>query len=585
MKHFQLTSHRFSRMRFGQLCLGLVSLIGALGWSIAAGKIETAAAQAPSVVVVNAASFATDILAPDSMAAAFGSFATTGGQTFTAPSTQLPSTLGGVRVTVNGIDAGLIVVSPTQINFVLPANLPDGANSVVVTNSDSTTRATTITIQRAAPGIFTTRGTGFGAAAALVTSDGVNFQATSNPDGSEREINAGTSGRPTYLILYATGVRNAAAINPNDGNGVAEAVTATIQGVPAQVVFAGRASGFAGLDQINLIVPPQLSGLGSLRVRLNIAGRVSNAPTVLVGGTPPVIQATPITAGAGIFGVLSTDDQLQGAGDGSGRTYYFDAYRLTTTAANTTVAIDLRSVQFNAVVAIAQQRTEGSLNFLASDDNTGGLGNGALVNDNALLLTVLRDPGNYLIVVTSADTDPNATGGYQLTVTTDALQAITYGTTTTGATISNTDLVTSAGDRLDAYWFAGAPGDVVQIRMTSAAFDSFLILNAENGNLVEFDDNSGGGAQGQDSQLTKTLTESGNYVILATPFEPARTGAYTLSLNRLNPTALAALAGSEFLTTVPGRTLSPINGAEDRDPHQTQFDRVASRHFITNGGQ
>src|SRR5262245_28185581 len=126
MKRFQLTSHRFSRMRFGQFCLGLVGLIGALGWSLAAGKIETVAAQAPSVVVVNAASFATDVLAPDSMAAAFGSFATTGGQTFTATSAQLPSTLGGVRVTVNGVDAGLIVVSPTQINLVLPANLPDG---------------------------------------------------------------------------------------------------------------------------------------------------------------------------------------------------------------------------------------------------------------------------------------------------------------------------------------------------------------------------------------------------------------------------------------------------------------------------
>lgn len=578
MKCYQLTSNRFFRVRIGQLCLGLVGLIGTLGWAVAVGGIETATAQAPSVVVVNAASFATDVLAPDSIAAAFGSFATTGGQTFTAPSTQLPSTLGGIRVTVNGIDSGLIIVSPTQINFVLPANLPDGPNSFVVTNADNTTRSTMITVQRAAPGIFTARGNGFGAAAALVTSDGINYQATSNPDGSEREVNAGTSSRPTYLVLFATGVRNAAAINPNDGNGVAEAVTATVQGVPATVIYAGRSSG-AGLDQINLILPPQLSGLGSLRVRLNIAGRVSNAPTILVGGTPPVIRADPITPGAGIFGVLSPDDQLQGAGDGSGRTYYFDAYRLTTTAANTTVAIDLRSVQFNAVVAIAQQRTEGSLNFLASDDNSGGLGNGRLENDNALLLTVLRDPGNYLIVVTSADTDPNAVGGYQLTVTTGALQTISYGMTTSGATISNSDLVTSAGNRLDAYWFVGTAGDVVQVRMTSAAFDSFLILNAENGNLVEFDDNSGGGTQGRDALLTKTLTESGNYVIIATPFEPARTGEYTLSLSKLN---VMAAIGGEFLTAAPGRSLSPVSEVEDGNLRQTQFDRFASRHFIIN---
>lgn len=553
----------------------MVGLIGALGWLTTVREINSARAQAPSVVAVNAASFATDVLAPDSMAAAFGVFATTGGQTFTAPSAQLPTTLGGVRVTVNGIDSGLIVVSPSQINFVLPANLPDGANSLVVTNSDSTTRTTSINVQRAAPGIFTARGNGSGAAVALVTTDGANYQPTSNPDGSEREVNAGTPNRPTYLVLFATGVRNAAAANPNDGNGVAEAVVATIQGVPATVAYAGRSS-ITGLDQLNIIIPPQLSGQGSVRVRLNIAGRVSNSPTILIGGTPPPIRADPITAGTGVFGVLSTDDQLQGSGDGSGRTYFFDAYRLTTTAANTAVAVDLRTVQFNAVAAIAQQRTDGSLVILASDDNTGGLGNGRIENDNALLLAVLREAGNYLVIVTSADSDPNATGGYQLSVASNAMQSINYGTTTNGATIGNTDLVTSAGTRLDAYWFAGTAGDVVQIRMTSTAFDSFLILNAENGDLVEFDDNSGGGAQGRDSLLTKNLQQSGNYIILATPYEPGRTGAYTLTLSRLNP---AASAG-EFQTAAPGRTLSANADGENGGLRRTQFEQFASRHFI-----
>lgn len=543
---------------------------------MAVGRIDSATAQAPNVVVVNAASFAADALSPNSLAAAFGAFTTTGGQTFTAPSAQLPTTLGGVRVTVNGVDSGLILVSPSQINMVLPANLPDGANSLVVTNADSTTRTASINIQRAAPGIFTARGNGFGAAIALVTNDGTNFQPTNNPDGSEREINLVGPNRPTYLVMFATGVRSAAAINPNDANGVAEAVNATIQGVPAMVAFAGP-SGISGLDQLNVVIPPQLVGSGLVRVRLNIAGRVSNAATILIGGTPPPIRADPITAGTGVFGVLSTDDQLQGAGDGSGRTYFFDAYRLTTTAANTTVAIDLRSVQFNAVVAVAQQLTEGTVNFLASDDNTGGLGNGQLENDNALLLTVLRNPGNYLIIVTSADTDPGATGGYQLSVATDALQMLSYGTTTTGVAIANTDLVTSAGARLDAYWFVGTAGDVVQTRMTSTAFDSFLILNADNGDLIEFDDNSGGGPQGRDSLLTKTLAQSGNYVLLATPFEPARIGAYTLTLSRLNS---ASIVSGEFLTKSPGRALSPRIEMEDQGLRQTQFDRFASRHFI-----
>lgn len=581
MKRNQLSTFRLFKKRLGLFGLGLLALIGTLGWAIAVSKVTTTYAQSSSVVVVNAASFATDALAPDSMAAAFGSFVTTGGQTFTAPSTQLPATLGGVRVTVNGIDCGLIVVSPSQINFVLPINLPDGSNSLVITNADATTRSTTLNIQRAAPGIFTARGSGQGSAAALVTNDGVNYLATYNSDGSEREVSAGTPARPNILVLFATGVRNAVAINPNDANGVAEAVTATIQGIPAQVQFAGRAGSFAGLDQLNVVIPPQLSGQGLVRVRLTIAGRTSNAATLLIGGQMPPIRFDPITSGAGVFGVLSTDDQVQGASDGSGRTYFFDAYRLTTTTANTPITVDLRSVQFNALVAIGQQRTDGSIVFLASDDQSGGLGNGNLENDNALLLTVLRDPGDYLIFATSADSAPAATGGYQLTVTTgsSAIQQLTYGTTTSGATISNTDLVTSAGDRLDAYWFVGTAGDVVQIRMTSTAFDSFLILNAQNGDLVDFDDNSGGGAQGRDAMLTKTLTQSGNYVILATPFEPGRTGAYTLSLNKLNP-SLAAIR--ELNVRVPGRALSSVDEAEDRNLRQTQFDRFASRRIIVN---
>jgi hypothetical protein len=426
---------------------------------------------------------------------------------------------------------------------------------------------------RSAPGIFTARGSGYGTAAAVTTTDGVNYQSASNPDGSEREIRAGTKDRPNYLVLFVTGVRNAAAANPNDGNGVAESVSATVQGVPAQVTYAGRSGSFPGFDQINLIIPPELAGIGLARVRLNIAGRGSNVVTVLIGGQPPVIRADAISAGTGLFGALTTDDQVQAASDGSGRTYYFDAYRFRTTAANATISVDVRSPQFDAAVSIAQQRTDGTLVFLASDDQTGGLGNGQDDNNNALLLTVLRDPGDYLILVTSADSDPNATGSYQLTLGTGPIQQLGYSATPVSASISNTDLLTSAGDFLDAYWFAGTAGDVVQIRMSSTAFDSFVILNCADGDLMAFDDNSGGGPQGRDSLLTYTLTASGNYIVIATPFEPGRTGAYTLTLNRLN-NSLKAGQG-ETQASAQGRTLS-----SERSPRRTQFDRLTSRRIV-----
>lgn len=521
------------------------------------------------VTVVNAASSTSDALAPESLAAAYGVFNTLQGQTYSASILPLPTTLGGVRVTVGGIDARLIMVSPSQINFVIPALAGDGPTPVVVTNADGTRVTGTINVQRAAPGIFTVRSNGQGAAAALVTSDGVNFLPTFNPDGSEREINAGTTANPNFLILYTTGLRNAPAANPNDANGVAEAVTATIQGVPVRVLYAGPST-FAGLDQVNLIIPPELAGLGLVRVRLMVAGRVSNVITLRLGGQPPPVRAEPIQAGAIVNGQLTIDDQVQA--DGS-RTYFYDAYRLRTTAPDTTVALDVRSLQFDAAVAIYRQDTSGGLTLLAMDDQTGSLGNGQDEGTNALLLTVLREPGDYLILVTSAEGEPNAIGAYSLFVRTDVMQRLNFNTLTSNAAITATDLQTSAGDFLDAYWFNGSAGDVVQIRMSSTQFDSFLILNSNSGELIEFDDNSGGGPQGRDALLTARLRESGPYIIIATPFEPNRTGAYTLTLNRLNS---AVGVEVDALARAPGRTWQ-----QRRTPGESLFERFALRRLVS----
>ena len=89
------------------------------------------------VTVVNAASYATDLkVTPGSIAVAFGTFKTQNDQNYTASSTPLPTTLGGVSVTVNGVAAGLFFAGKTQINFLLPATVAAGAGSITVTGSD-----------------------------------------------------------------------------------------------------------------------------------------------------------------------------------------------------------------------------------------------------------------------------------------------------------------------------------------------------------------------------------------------------------------------------------------------------------------
>jgi uncharacterized protein (TIGR03437 family) len=174
------------------------------------------------------------------------------------------------------------MVSNGQINLVAPQNVPDGPVTVAIINSDGTVRAGTVTMARAAAGIFSMRASGQGTAAAVWTTDGIVFQPVINPDGSERPVSAGTGERPTFLALFTTGLRHAPAANPNDGNGVAEAVTATIRGVNANVTFAGATPGFAGLDQVNMIIPPELAGAGTVEIRLTVAGAVSNVVTVRI---------------------------------------------------------------------------------------------------------------------------------------------------------------------------------------------------------------------------------------------------------------------------------------------------------------
>jgi adhesin/invasin len=61
---------------------------------------------------------------------------------------------------------------------------------------------------------------------------------------------------------------------------VTASVTATIGGTPATVQFAGLAPGYAGLYQVNVVVP-QLAA-GDYPLQLSVAGIASNSATVSV---------------------------------------------------------------------------------------------------------------------------------------------------------------------------------------------------------------------------------------------------------------------------------------------------------------
>ncbi|MGH9767419.1 MAG: c-type cytochrome [Blastocatellia bacterium] len=218
---------------------------------------------ARALAAVSAASFSADALAPEAIAAAFGTgLATT---TTVASSTPLPTELAGTKVRVNGVLAPLFFVSSTQINFLVPAGVLTGGAVVEIVSGDSALSRGAINLASVAPSLFTSSASGTGAPAALVTKDGVNFTAAGNPDGSPNPIDAGD-----YLVLFGSGFRRASAA----------AINITIGGRLAPILFAGAQDGFAGLDQINTQIPTGISGVVDLVFSIN--GKVANVVKVRV---------------------------------------------------------------------------------------------------------------------------------------------------------------------------------------------------------------------------------------------------------------------------------------------------------------
>ncbi len=119
---------------------------------------------------VSAASFNFASITPRGIVAAFGSnFANTTSAALTQP---LPTDLAGVRVTVQdyaGIErlAPLFFVSPTQINYQIPAESKPGPALVKFTSTDGASSVGATTIVASAPALFTTNQAGNGPAAAL----------------------------------------------------------------------------------------------------------------------------------------------------------------------------------------------------------------------------------------------------------------------------------------------------------------------------------------------------------------------------------------------------------------------------------
>ena len=170
---------------------------------------------------------------------------------------SLPTELSGVSLSVNNAAAGLYFVSPTEIQFVLPAGLAvqTGTNTsrvVININEGGTVRTVRSVLQivPAQPDIFTrleapTRARVFNVTTGTLMDEPADgFPVTTDVMGTAR---------PTVLSIFLTGIRNATSVTVMIGD-------RTLSG--ATEVQSNTRTDMPGMDQLNVQLRADLAGLG-----------------------------------------------------------------------------------------------------------------------------------------------------------------------------------------------------------------------------------------------------------------------------------------------------------------------------------
>jgi len=235
------------------------------------------------ITSVSAASFnATGGLAPESIIAAFGS--NLAAATQVAGTFPLPTSLAGVSLKVRdgaGTErlAPLFFVSPTQINFQIPASAAIGLAAVMTRNASGQLSQSVIEIVETAPGLFSADASGQGFPAGVlmrVRGGEASYEPLTRYDAAQKTyaaapIQFGAEEEELFLILFGTGLRH------HNGK-----VMARLGDAESPALYAGAQGGMAGLDQVNLILPRELAGTGEVELHLIVDGRPTNLLRVVI---------------------------------------------------------------------------------------------------------------------------------------------------------------------------------------------------------------------------------------------------------------------------------------------------------------
>ena len=234
--------------------------------------------------ITNAANYTpiTNSFAPGELVNLYGTF---GVSTQVAAGLPVPDLLGGVQVFVNGQAAPVYAVSQNQISAFIPYEVLGQAFATFQVEVNGTkSNPVTVYAGASAPGIYTVNQNGIGGGA-ILHSD-YSLVSDSSPAKAGEAVQMYLTGLGPVTPGVADGV--AAPSSPLSHSLEAGNISVYLQigpdFSPAKVSFAGLAPGFAGLYQINFVVPSAGLENGDALISLGTDEGINGMATIALSG-------------------------------------------------------------------------------------------------------------------------------------------------------------------------------------------------------------------------------------------------------------------------------------------------------------
>jgi uncharacterized protein (TIGR03437 family) len=262
-----------SATSFNPVLAGSAVISGSLSANPAVPSVD------PGGVVSTASFQANTPVAPGSFVSIFGT--NLAPQLAGANALPYPPMLAGTEVVLGGEVLPLAFVANGQVNAIVPYDVQvNAAQQLIVQQNNSYSLPQPVLVAAAQPAVFSQNQSGMGQGVIVVlTSNGTEFETAPAAPASAGDV----------LIIYCSGL---GAVSPAIPAGTAASatalsyttntVTASVGGQSAKVLFAGLAPGFAGLYQVNTVVPAGITPSTAAPVVLTVAGQSSVPVTVSI---------------------------------------------------------------------------------------------------------------------------------------------------------------------------------------------------------------------------------------------------------------------------------------------------------------